>query len=603
MRIGVIMYQTSTSKGQELVAQRMVTYFRRSGHDAYLITSVYHDGKEVISEYSIGNKEYVLIDDHELNIPIIRVGSFTSRWPPRRILFKDSIHTLERIVNEFNLTVLITHSTLWNGPEEVAKFVEWRRNIKTLGGYQDPLIFCHMSHFHEPSAGRYSIVERSFRIAWNQLSLKTILRVANLILVVTPSEKEKKVKLGARSKKCILFPGGVDDYSFLTFATSRSIELLQQFSIPSDVKIMSYLGTIEERKNPKAILDVAEHLVNRKDIHFVIAGAGDSEYALATKQRATQLPNVTVLGELSEKEKVQLIKISYLNILLSRMEGLGLTQLEFMFQGVPVITSGIGGQSWIVTDGKEGIHVKGPDDVDGVVNAVVELVDDNKKWNLLSIHAKERATEFALSKLVHDLEQAIANEIERETGVAMMPAEVRSTLPEPETVVQSWSHGTRRVITTNKRLFIQRGRLSRSTIEIPYASIKSIQYIRRYDWRTLLSGAGLSLLMFIQHYISPILSRTLTSRFVSILILLAPSIKPNLPRILADIWIIPITFALILFLIKARKGYALHGPTRNPIYLPPSFGEAIDRIRSIQQGNVQSPRSELPFNTEGIDAT
>jgi len=123
MRIGVIMYQTSTSKGQELVAQRMVSYFRRLGHDAYLITSIYHDGKEVISEDSIADKEYVLIEDHELNIPIIRVGSFTSRWPPRRILFKDSIHTLERIVNEFNLTVLITHSTLWNGPEEVAKFV------------------------------------------------------------------------------------------------------------------------------------------------------------------------------------------------------------------------------------------------------------------------------------------------------------------------------------------------------------------------------------------------------------------------------------------------------------------------------------------------
>ena len=205
MRIGVIMYQTSTSKGQELVAQRMVSYFRRLGHDAYLITSIYHDGKEVISEDSIADKEYVLIEDHELNIPIIRVGSFTSRWPPRRILFKDSIHTLERIVNEFNLTVLITHSTLWNGPEEVAKFVEWRHNIKTLGGYQDPLIFCHMSHFHEPSAGRYSIIERSFRIAWNQLSLKTVLRVADLILVVTPFEigREGEVR-GAEEKVCSL---------------------------------------------------------------------------------------------------------------------------------------------------------------------------------------------------------------------------------------------------------------------------------------------------------------------------------------------------------------------------------------------------------------
>jgi glycosyltransferase involved in cell wall biosynthesis len=592
MRIGVIMYQTSTSKGQELVAQRMVSYFRRSGHDAYLITSVYHDGKEVVSEDSIADKEYVLIEDHELNIPIIRVGSFTSRWPPRRILFKDSIHTLERIVNEFDLTVLITHSTLWNGPEEVAKFVEWRRNIKTLGGYQDPLIFCHMSHFHEPSAGGYSIIERSFRIAWNQLSLKTILRVADLILVVTPFERENKVKLGASGKKCILFPGGVDDYTFLTFAASRPKELIQQFGISSDARIVSYIGTIEERKNPKAILDVAEHLTSRKDIHFVIAGRGDGEYAAAMKERATHLPNVTALGELSEKEKVQLIETSYLNILLSRMEALGLTQLEFMFQGVPVITSGIGGQSWIVENDKDGIQVDGPDDVDGAVNAVVELVNDSRKWSRLSIHAKEKAAEFTLTRLIHNLEGALTNEIERETGISALPAEVRSTLPEPEIVVQTWSHGTRRLITTNKRLFIQRGRLSRSIIEIPYTSIKSIEYIRRYDWRTLLSGAGLSLLMFIHHYISPILSRTFTSKFVSLITLLVPNIRPNLPQILADIWTLPVTVTFIIFLFRARKGYALHGPTRKPIYLPPSFGEAVDRVRSIQQGKDRFPKRD-----------
>ncbi len=600
MRIGVIMYQTSTSKGQELVAQRMVSYFRRFGHDAFLITSVYHDGKEVISEDSIADKEYVLIEDHELNIPIIRVGSFTSRWPPRRILFKDSIHTLERIVNEFNLTVLITHSTLWNGPEEVAKFVEWRRNIKTLGGYQDPLIFCHMSHFQEPSGSRYSIIERSFRIAWNQLSLKTILRVADLILVVTPFEREEKEKLGASRKKCILFPGGVDDYSFLTFATSRPIELLEQFSIPDDARIVSYIGTIEERKNPKAILDVAEQLTSRKDIHFVIAGRGDSEYATATKQRATQLPNVTMLGELSEKEKVQLIKTSYLNILLSRMEALGIAQLEFMFQGVPVITSGIGGQSWIVKNGQDGIQVDGPDDVDGAVRAVVELVDDSKKRSEFSIRAKEKAAEFALTKLIHNLEGALTNEIERETGISTLPAEVRSTLPEPEMVIQTWSHGTRRLITTNKRLFMQRGRLSRRVIEIPYVSIKSIEYVRRYDWRTLLAGAGLSLLMFIHHYVSPILSRTLTSKFIFIISFLVPNIRPNLPQVLADIWILPVTVAFILFLIKARKGYALHGPTRNPIYLPPSFGEAINRIRDIQQGKTPSLKRDETLNAEAI---
>jgi hypothetical protein len=69
-RIGVLMYQTSTSKGQELLAQRMVRDFISLGHEAYLITSVYHDGVEVIPSKSINKRRgYAFVDDEGLGIP------------------------------------------------------------------------------------------------------------------------------------------------------------------------------------------------------------------------------------------------------------------------------------------------------------------------------------------------------------------------------------------------------------------------------------------------------------------------------------------------------------------------------------------------------
>jgi len=579
LRIGVIMYQTSRSKGQELVAQRMVSYFRRLGHAAYLITSLYHDGKEIASEGSLGEKGYVEVNDGELDIPIIRVGSFTSKWPPRRVSLKDVVHALEGIVNDFGLNVLITHSTMWNGPEEVAKFVEWRRNIRELGGFQDPLIFCHMSHFQEPSARRYSVVERSFRMAWNRLSLRTILRVANLVLVVTPYEEQAKIKMGALRDKCILFPGGVDDNEFIRFATSSPGELLQRFNLPREAKIVAYLGTIEERKNTMAILEVAERLKDRKDIHFVIAGSGDSEYAEQVRGRANGLVNVTYLGEIGEKEKVQLIEISYLNILLSRMEALGLTQLEFMFQGVPVITSGVGGQSWIIRNGQEGVHVKGPGDVEGAAHAIVELVEDSSRRQKYSANARKRAGEFTLTKLIGNLDQALTNEVERESGLAKLPEEVTSTLSEPEVVVRTWSHGSQKVVATNKRMFIQQGRLSRSTTELPYSNVSSIEHIRRYSWRTLVVGAAISVLMFIQHYVFPIISRTLTSKIDIVAESMLPSLRVQSLQALANLWLVPISFALLLFLIRGRKGYAIQGARLSAVFLPYSFKESIQYIR------------------------
>ena len=590
LRIGVVMYQTSRSKGQELVAQRMVSYFRRLGHEAYLITSLYHDGKEIASESSLGEKGYAEVNDGELDIPIIRVGSFTSKWPPRRVSLKDVVHALEEIVNEFRLNVLITHSTMWNGPEEVAKFVEWRRNIKELGGFQDPLIFCHMSHFQEPTARRYSLVERSFRMAWNRLSLRTILRVANLILVVTPYEEQAKVKMGALRKKCVLFPGGIDDNAFMRFASSSPEDLLQRFNLPRDAKIVAYLGTIEERKNPMAVLDIAEKLTNRKEIHFVIAGPGDSEYAEQVRGRAGGLVNVTYLGEISEKEKVQLIEASYLNILLSKMEALGLTQLEFMFRGVPVITSGVGGQSWIVRDEQEGVNVRGPSDVEGAARAIIELVDDSSRREKYSANARKRAGDFTLTKLMGMLDQAITKEIERESGLAELPTEVRSTLSEPEIVTRTWSHGAQKLVATNKRLFIQQGQLSRSTLEIPYSNISSIEHIRRYSWRTLVIGITLSLLMFIQHYVFPIISRPLTSRIDFLAINLVPNLRLQLLHVLANLWLVPISVAFLVFLVRGRKGYALHGARLNPIFLSQPFREAVRYIRE-KHDLVQSGES------------
>jgi len=593
-RIGVIMYQTSKSKGQELVAQRMVREFIKLGHKAYLITSVYHDGVKVVLPENLRKIDgYLYTEDSELRIPVIRVDSYVARWPPRRIVFRDFISTLERIVEKFQLDVLITHSTLWNGPEEVAKFIEWRRDMKNIGGYEDPLVFCHMSHFQEPSPKRYSLTERSFRIAWNRLTLQQIFSTANLILVVTPLEKEAKVKMGAEAEKCFLFPGGVDDEVFLRYANVDVKSLLKRLKIKESAKIVSYLGSLEERKNPLAVLKVAGKLQERKDIHFVIAGKGDSSYAKKVIEAVSSLPNVTYLGEVSEQEKVLLIKVSYLNILLSRLEALGLTQLEFMYSGVPVITSAVGGQAWLVRNEVEGIHVNGPDDIEGSVAAITRLVDNSTLWNTLSANARERAMSLTISVLTAELDEAITKELIKERGLTTMPSEVRATLAEPENVLKSWSSGSWGVIATGRRLFIKRGVISRKVTEIPYANISSIEYTRRYSWKTLVIGSAISLLLFIEPFLRPIFSRAFILRFEELMRFLFPEAflqSPVLEVFLDVMPMLPFLIAVIAFAVQARTGFTLRGPGIGALYLPRKFREAIAFIRNIQNGQLEEKK-------------
>ena len=589
-RIGVVMYETSKSKGQELVAQRMVREFIKLGHKAYLVTSIYHDGNEVVSSRNLREiGGYLYTEDKELGIPIIRVDSYVGRWPPRRIFFRDFVSTLERIVDKFQLDVLITHSTLWNGPEEVAKFIEWRRDMGSMGGYQDPLVFCHMSHFQEPSPKRYSIVERSFRIAWNKLTLPQIFSTANLIIVVTTLEKDAKVKMGAKAERCFLFPGGVDDEMLLRYMNVDVKGFFRQLKIIENARIVSYLGSLEERKNPLAVLKVAEKLQDRKDIHFVIAGKGDSSYAKKVIKTASSLPNVTYLGEVSEQEKMVLLKASYLNILLSQLEALGLAQMEFMYMGVPIITSAVGGQAWLIRNELEGIHVDGPDDIEGAASAVTRLVDNSTLWSTLSVNAKERAASLTMSNLTAKLDEAITEELIKERGLTKVPSEVRVTLAEPENVLKSWSSGSWGVIATGRRLFIRRGIISRKVTEIPYANISSIEYMRRYAWKTLAIGSAVSLLLFIEPFLRPIFSRVFISRFEEFVRYLLPEAflqSPFLEAFLDILPIIPFLVAVIAFAVQARTGFALQGPGIRPLYLPRRFQEVITFIRSVQNGQL-----------------
>jgi hypothetical protein len=274
------------------------------------------------------------------------------------------------------------------------------------------------------------------------------------------------------------------------------------------------------------------------------------------------------------------------------MEALGLTQLEFMFKGDPVVTSGVGGQAWIIRNGEEGIHVKGPNDVDGAARAVTELVDNPARWKEYSAKARKRAEEFTLTKLIKNLEEAITKEIEKDTGLAEVPIEARSTLAEPEVVLRTWSHSSQRVVATDKRLFIQEGRISRNTFEVPYSTIGSIEHIREYRWGTLLVGVVLSLLLFTQHYMFPIVTRNLTGRVVALLTDLMPWVRSQMPFFVASIWIIPILVASLIFVARLRKGYALHGARLNPIFLPPEFGEAVQFVRQVKDRG-------LPTEAEG----
>lgn len=226
--------------------------------------------------------------------------------------------------------------------------------------------------------------------------------------------------------------------------------------------------------------------------------------------------------------------------------------------------------------------MKGPRDLEGARKAIMGLVDDPAKWKKMSANATERATTFARSNLIVNLDGAINKELERESGLSSLSPEVRSTLTEPELVVKAWSHGTLKVLATDKRLFVQQGKFSRSTIEAPFSSIHSIEHVRHYHWKTLATGVFLSAMLFTQRFLYPIVSRAIITAFDELILSIVPSAGALFSEIVLLGILFPLLAALGAFAFGARKGYALHGATLKPIFLPQSFGDTIRYIRDRQ---------------------
>lgn len=565
LRIGILMYQTSITKGQELVAQRMVKEFRRQGYDAFLITSIYHDWEPVVTAEEVKKRGgYIHLFDRDLGIPVVRVNSEGASWPPRRISFVDFVGVLSRLVEELDLNVLITHSTLWNGPEEVSKFIDWRRRLIEGGTPHHPVLFCHMSHLQEASEERYEIYERSYREAWNRSAMPQILSAADVVLATTPLEGQLMKSLGLDESKIFLFPGGVDDDSLLPSGNADQFRV--KYKLPAEASLASYLGTVEERKNPGAILAVARALQARKDIHFVIAGRLEGDYGAKLKEEAATLLNVSVLGPVAEEDKGGLIRASCININMSRSEALGLSQLEFMLLRVPVISSGVGGQSWVVNSDR-GVILKGPEDVDGAVAATAKLVDSPSLRRRLGKSASRFSAAFTLTRLVDGL----AKKLERRLLARAEPHDVH--MSSGEQVIEAQVSNGQRVAATTKRLVITSSQGGKAAVIIPYNQIVKIVRWVRAPWSILSAGLGVTVFLMGERILHLGLIDSLQP---GIMFVLSKVGHPELTLLtLTLLPLAPLTVSLIAFVARLSKGYLVRYGTEGKLFLPKEFLKAL----------------------------
>jgi glycosyltransferase involved in cell wall biosynthesis len=224
--------------------------------------------------------------------------------------------------------------------------------------------------------------------------------------VITSTEHGKRLvadRLGVPGERIYVCPAGAPAWE----------RLGREPMVPPGDTVL-FLGTLEARKNIGTLLDAYETLLRRSVTppRLVLAGRATPD-ATEWLQRIARPPlagHVTHLGYVAQNERERLYAGARLLVLPSLDEGFGLTALEAMSAGVPVVVSNRGSLPEVV--GAAGTFIE-PDDVAGLAAAIERLAFDDSAALEHARNGIARARQFTWTRAAATLRQAYADALAR----------------------------------------------------------------------------------------------------------------------------------------------------------------------------------------------
>ncbi len=171
------------------------------------------------------------------------------------------------------------------------------------------------------------------------------------------------------------------------------------------------IGRLVPWKGFAGLIEILPSLARRiSNVALFIAGSGPMGEELRLRARALGVTErVRFLGTVPPEEISYLLRGGDIFVLNSAYEGFSHTLLEAMAEGIPVVTTSVGGNPELVESEKSGILVS-YNDKDALGDAIVKLVENPSLRHNLAVGANKRLQLFSkegmletTSALIHGL--------------------------------------------------------------------------------------------------------------------------------------------------------------------------------------------------------
>jgi glycogen synthase len=176
-----------------------------------------------------------------------------------------------------------------------------------------------------------------------------------------------------------------------------------------------FVGQLSPRKGYDLALRAMPDVLRRHPTASLLLVSGintaDRERAEALAGELRIAPHVRFLGRVDDDALVSLFRSCDVYVTPTRYEGFGLTLLEAMASGVPVVATDVPAANELVRDGESGLLAR-PEDPKSVATAVLRILDEPELRQKLRESGRRTATDdFAGARLVVRLEGAYGRAI------------------------------------------------------------------------------------------------------------------------------------------------------------------------------------------------
>ena len=283
---------------------------------------------------------------------------------PKKILGQISGHLWEQFCLP---TQLHNDEVLWSPANTSAWIV--RKQAVTI---HDASVFDHPEWFRPSFA------------AWTRLSWKILAKRAQAIITVSEfSRMRLKYHLGMSDQKIHVIPNGVGK-PFEPQTKHAIDEVRKKYNLSKPYFL--FVGTLESRKNLPKIFEAFEKLNTST---YILAIAGEKGKVFAD---VGQIDNLTYrIGYVPDADLPALYSGASAALATSLYEGSGLTALEAMACGTPVIASNT--TSFPDVTGDAALLVD-PNHVEEIANAMRRIIGDPHLANTLREKGLQRASQF-----------------------------------------------------------------------------------------------------------------------------------------------------------------------------------------------------------------